>query len=139
MSDPEVLKVLRRWLRYAKDDLQVAEIVLEHSSIPRTACFHAQQCAEKSIKAIFVYLQVEFPFTHDLNRLRDLLPEGWAVKESFPDLGELSIWAVEPRYPGDVIESSHQDAQHAVQQARDVYEAALQDLKHHGYEPEENN
>lgn len=136
MSDPEVSKVLRRWLRYAEDDLQVAEILLDQCSVPRTSCFHAQQAAEKSIKAIFVFLQVDFPFTHDLNRLRDLLPAGWTVKEAFPELGELSTWAVEPRYPGDVIEASLRDAEQAVHQAREIYETTLEDLKRHGHEPE---
>lgn len=135
MSDPEVLKVLRRWLRYAEDDLRVAEILLEQSSVPRTSCFHAQQAAEKSIKAIFVFLQVDFPFTHDLDRLRDLLPGRWTVKE-MPDLAELSVWAVEPRYPGDVIEATRQDAETAVDQARSIYEIAIEDLKRHGYKPE---
>ena len=44
-------------------------------------------------------MEIEFPFTHDLDRLRDLLPEGWRVKTEFPDLAELTIWAVEARYP----------------------------------------
>lgn len=137
MSDPEVLKVLRRWLRYAEDDLRAAEVLLEQSSVPRVSCFHAQQSAEKSIKAIFVFLQVDFPFTHDLNRPRDLLPEGWAIKKDFPDLVELSAWAVEPRYPGDVIEATRQDAEAAVEQARSVHGTTLEDLKRHGYDPEE--
>ncbi len=134
MSDPEVLRVLRRCLRYAEDDLRSAEILLEQSGIPRTSCFHAQQAAEKSIKAIFVFLQVDFPFTHDLNRLRDLLSDGWTVKEDFPDLAELSAWAVEPRYPGDLIEATRQDAETAVEQARNIYETVLKDLKAHGYD-----
>ncbi|CAN5899743.1 HEPN domain-containing protein [soil metagenome] len=138
MNDPEVLKVLRRWLRYAEDDLQAAEILMEQSSVPRTSCFHAQQAAEKSIKAIFVFLQVDFPFTHDLNRLRDLLPGEWTIKERAA-LVELSIWAAEPRYPGDVTEGSRQDAEQAVRQARDIYEMTLEDLKRHGYQPEDEN
>lgn len=143
MSDPEVLRVLRRWLRYAEDDLRSAEILLEQSGVPRASCFHAQQAAEKSIKAIFVFLQVDFPFTHDLNRLRDLLPDGWSVKEEFPDLATLSAWAVEPRYPGDLIEATRQDAETAVEQARNIYETTLKDLEAHGYvaqdeEPRDN-
>ncbi len=126
MSDPEVLKVLRRWLRYAEDDLRTAETLLEQSDIvPRISCFHAQQAAEKSVKAIFVFLQVDFPFTHDLNRLRDLLPEGWDVKENFPNLTGLSAWAVEPRYPADVIEATREDATSAVDQARKIFETTL--------------
>lgn len=136
MSDPEVLRVLRRWLRYAGDDLKAAEVLLEQNSVPRAACFHAQQAAEKSIKAIFVFLQVDFPFTHNLNRLRDQLPEGWAVKEEFPDLAALSDWAVEPRYPGDLIEATRRNAEIAVEQAGDIYNMTLEDLKTHGYPPE---
>jgi HEPN domain-containing protein len=134
MRDPEVLRVLRRWLRCAEDDLRSAEILLRQGGVPRISCFHAQQAAEKSIKAIFVFLQVDFPFTHDLNRLRDMLPEGWAVKEDFPDLAGLSEWAVEPRYPGDLREATKEEAQTAVEQARNVYETALKDLEAHGYD-----
>ncbi len=134
MRDPEVLRVLRRWLRYAEDDLRSAEILLKQGGVPRTSCFHAQQAAEKSIKAIFVFLQVDFPLIHDLNRLRDLLPEGWAVKEDFPDLAGLSEWAVEPRYPGDLREATQEDAQAAVEQARNIYEIVLKDLGAHGYD-----
>ena len=133
MNDPEVQKVLHRWLRYAEDDLRTAELLLEHDGVPRNACFQAQQAAEKAIKAIFVFLQEDFPFTHNLDRLRDLLPEGWDVKEGFPDLAGLSKWAAEPRYPGDVIEATRQDAETAVEQARGILETTLEDLKRRGY------
>ncbi len=136
MNDPEVLTVLRQWLRYAEEDLQVAETLLDKGGVPRTSCFHAQQAAEKAIKAIFVFLQEEYLYSHDLDRLRDRLPEGWEVKEKFPDLAGLTAWAVEARYPGDVIEASRQDAQAAVEQARNVYETILNELKRRGYQPE---
>lgn len=138
MRDPEVLAVLRQWLRYAGEDLRTAEMLLEESAVPRISCFHAQQAAEKSIKAIFVFLQVDYPFTHNLDRLRDLLPEGWAIKEGFPDLASLSEWAVEPRYPGDLREATQEDAEAAVEQARNVYETALKDLEDHGYEAQDD-
>ncbi len=139
MSDPEVLAVLRQWLRYAGEDLRTAEILLEESDIPRISCFHAQRAAEKSIKAIFVFLQVDFPFKHNLNRLRDLLPDGWDIKKDFPDLASLSEWAVEPRYPGDLRKATQEDAEAAVGQARNVYETAVKDLEEHGYEPHDEN
>lgn len=129
--------VLRQWLRYAEDDLRTAEMLQEQGIVPRISCFHAQQAAEKAIKAIFVFLQVDFPFTHDLNRLRDLLPQGWAVKEAFPDLAGLSAWAVEPRYAGDVIEATRRDAEMAIEQAGGLYGMALNELKSRGYRPED--
>ena len=34
--------------------------------------------------------EIEFPFTHDLDRLRNLLPENWYVRRQYPDLSELT-------------------------------------------------
>ena len=45
----------------------------------------------------------------------------------------LTGWAVEARYPGDVIEASRQDAEEALEQAREIYETVLEDLARHGY------
>ncbi len=138
MNDPELLREVARWVRYARDDLKVAEVILEHSQVPRAACFNAQQCAEKSIKASLVFLQIPFRRTHDLELLCKGLPEGWTLGEDPARLSSLSDWAVEPRYPGDLMEATEADARNAVEQARDVYETTLEDLKRHGYEPEEN-
>lgn len=83
---------------------------------------------------VLAILRHDLPFTHNLDRLRDLLPEGWAVKEDFPDLAELSEWAMEPRYPGDLREATQEDAKAAVELAHKVYETTLKDLEAHGYE-----
>ena len=135
MNDPEVLSALRQWLRYAEDDLQAGETLLDQGGVPRTSCFHAQQAVEKTLKAIFVFLQVDFPFIHDLDRLRDRLPQGWEVKEKFPDLSQLSEWAVYARYPGDVIEPTRRDAEEALEQARGLYKTVLEELARRGYAP----
>lgn len=100
----------RVWMAYAKTDLRAAYALLESGEFfPRQICFLAQQCGEKAIKAILTFEEVDFPKKHDLDRLRDLIPDGWKFKERFPDLAELTIWAVESRYPGhtpDVVERS---------------------------------
>lgn len=97
------------WMDYASTDLRAAHALLDSGEFfPRQICFLAQQCAEKAIKAILVFVEVDFPKLHDLDRLRDLIPKGWKFKTQFPDLAELTIWAVESRYPThfpDVVES----------------------------------
>ncbi len=90
-----------RWLRYAREDLGTAELILEHGQVPRSACFHAQQCAEKTLKAVLVYFQTPFTKTHELFTLRRLLPGEFEVGVSDESLVRLSRWAVEARYPGD--------------------------------------
>jgi HEPN domain-containing protein len=118
-----------RWLGYSLSDLRAAE-KLQHDPdpFPRQVCFLAQQAAEKALKAVLVLLQNDFPFTHDLDRLRDLLPDGWAVKSAYPDLAELTIWAVEARYPADLPEAAPVDAAKALQIARAVYHTIEQDI-----------
>jgi hypothetical protein len=75
---------------------------------------------------------VSFPFRHDLDALRNLLPAGWLVKTEHPDLAELTEWAVEARYPGDWPDPTVQDAQRAAAKARAVYESISADLIQHG-------
>ncbi len=135
MSEPEHLRETGRWLRFAHDDQRGAEALLERGDVtPRLACFFAQQAAEKSIKAALIYLQTEFPFRHDLDLLRDLLPDDWALKETPTGLGALSAWVARGRYPSDLPEATQEDAKAAIEKARKVYETALEDLREHGYD-----
>ena len=126
MNAPEA----ERWLAYAHSDLSAGLALLRAPDYyPRQACFLAQQAAEKALKAILVLLEIEFPFTHDLDRLRDLLPEGWRVKSEQPDLANLTIWAIEARYPGDVPDVVEADARHALRLAEAVYQTIANELQ----------
>jgi len=67
MSEAERLAEVHRWLRYAREDLAAAEaIVKEWEIVPRHACWQAQQAVEKALKAVLVFLQIDFPRRHDL-------------------------------------------------------------------------
>ncbi len=126
MSTPEA----ERWLAYARSDLDAAHALLrdlEH--YPRQVCFLAQQSAEKALKALLVLLDIEFPHTHDLDRLRESVPPGWRVKVEFPQLYALSIWAVESRYPGDLPEVVESDAQQALRLAEQILQVIEQDFE----------
>ena len=51
-----------RWLRYAEEDLITAETLLGHPHVPpRQSCWLAQQSAEKALKAVLIFLQIDFP------------------------------------------------------------------------------
>lgn len=62
------------------------------------------------------------PRIHDLDELRDLIPDGWAVREAFPDLAALSFWAVHGRYPGEWLDISTDEAASLVEMKRDGYD-----------------
>ena len=67
---PEV----QAWAALAASDLRVAGAVFAMSPPEwHQVCFHAQQAAEKSFKALLEALQLPVPRTHDLVVLVDLL------------------------------------------------------------------
>ncbi|TWT46254.1 HEPN domain protein [Phycisphaerae bacterium RAS1] len=66
-----------------------------------SVCFHAQQCAEKYLKACLHDAAVYFDKTHNLVKLLDqlvALEPDWAHLR--PELQDLTTHAVEVRYPG---------------------------------------
>ena len=76
MNDPDLaVREAQRWLRFAAEDLDAAQRLLaDRASAPRHVCWHSQQAAERALKAVLVLEGIDFPFTHDLNALRNLLP-----------------------------------------------------------------
>ena len=126
MNAPEA----QRWLAYARSDLDAGQaLLLNPQHYPRQVCFLAHQAAEKALKGILVFLEIPFPYIHDLDRVRDLVPIGWQVKTAHPDLAALTIWAVEARYPGDAPDAVEADARAALQLAEAVYQAVFTELQ----------
>jgi HEPN domain-containing protein len=116
------------WIEIAEEDFQVAQLALKQKrSLNYTACFHAQQCAEKYLKALLVQRGKDFPKVHDLNRIRLLCEsEGMIIPVSPQILEDLSMYAVENRYPG--IPANRQDAQAALATAKLVRQFARKTL-----------
>ncbi|MHB8766442.1 MAG: HEPN domain-containing protein, partial [Deferrisomatales bacterium] len=82
--------------------------------------FHAQQCAEKYLKAVLVLCGAEFPKTHDLVRLLRLVPPSVGIVLAPVDVAPLNRYAVEARYPGDWESISPAEAKDALDLARKV-------------------
>ena len=128
-----------RWLRYAEEDLITAETLLEQRHLPpRQSCWYAQQSAEKALKAVLIFLEIDFPRTHDLNVLRNLVPDSWQLKAAHSDLASLTEWAAEARYPSDMPEATNADASTAVEQARAIWTSVSTALAEQGYHAEPN-
>jgi HEPN domain-containing protein len=100
MPNP-VSELAREWLTRAENDLRVARFLLTMPDPPpESVGFHAQQCAEKALKAYLTYHRLPFERRHDLNYLIDLcipLEEGFGQFRILADT--LSPYAVEFRYP----------------------------------------
>ena len=113
------------WIQYARGDLALAQVPLPEDSFYELLCFHAQQAAEKSIKAVLVNRGIAFPKIHIIERLIDLLPEDVSKIPELSQSAKLSVYATVLRYPGDVSESvDEEEYQEAVRLAQAVVQWA---------------
>ncbi len=134
MNDAElVVQEAQRWLQFSAEDLDVAQRLLaDRSSAPRHVCWFSQQAAEKALKAALVLEEIDFPYTHDLNALRNLLPDSWPVRVDHPDLTQLNQWAVEARYPGEWPQATESDAVRAESEARATHDSVVTEFQRRG-------
>jgi len=88
--------------------------------ITDTACFHAQQCAEKCLKAYLVFADIHVEKTHYLPRLVALCA---GVDPRFQEMestaAELTDYAVADRYPDSWREIPLDEAIEAVGKAEE--------------------
>lgn len=111
----------QRWFRWASEDLLAAERTAGDADVaPRVACGLAQQAAEKAIKALLVFSDIDPPRSHDLLRLARMLTEAHADRLVELGLEELTRWSIEGRYPADLDEATSTDATRAIDLARQV-------------------
>ncbi len=111
------------WVAKAEGDYATALRELRARKSPNydAACFHAQQCAEKYLKARLQEETTAFPRTHSLVALLDLLlplEPTWELLRA--NLATLTSSAVEIRYPGEVAERV--DAKEALRICQDIRE-----------------
>jgi len=121
-GNSEKAAVAREWIIKAENDFKTASHTLKMSSgCPTdTVCFHAQQCVEKYLKAFLVCKGIDFPRTHDVERLVALFPESIWLRLSIEEQRRLTAYATITRYPGDYEPIPLSEAQHSVKLARRV-------------------
>lgn len=134
MPPEVVLREVQAWIRKAESDLRNIDLVMVAEDAPfDTACFHAQQAAEKYIKALLTFLGIPFTKTHDLPELTLLLPADSMLRSEIDDLSDLADAAVTARYPDDMVEYDRPVAEELVDKAQSVKAAVLAELSRRGY------
>lgn len=124
MKPPDEVRrdLVCQWLEKAEEDFGVADLLLaENTPYLSAAGFHLQQAAEKFLKAVLVHHQVDFPKTHDLGELLDLLTSVEApLAEALENITDLDPYSVQARYPGDLPAVSREEAEEAQRLTREV-------------------
>jgi HEPN domain-containing protein len=114
-------ETLDEWLQKAEEDYHVTLVLMRQRKYPAygAACFHAQQCAEKNLKAFLVRHGIRFGKTHELG---DLCQSCLGVDGTFNLIVDtvliLNPFAVDVRYPG--IRETAADAREAVAAMKEI-------------------
>ncbi len=116
------------WVEFANFDLISAKELI-NVKIYITAVYHCQQCAEKILKAFLAFHNQKIKKTHDLVALVDLCS---AFDNSFIKLtetaGRLKPFAIEFRYPDDLLIPDKDKATLTLEQAQKIFDFVKQKI-----------
>jgi HEPN domain-containing protein len=111
--------IIQAWLLKAEHDLETAKVIA--SQLPDfddTIAFHCQQAIEKCFKGYLVYLDIEFKAVHDLGYLLNLIGTiDDSLDQYFEIVDKISRYAVQIRYPDQIIKLSGEQVQEAIELA----------------------
>ncbi len=124
----------RTWVAKADSDLLNIANNLAASSVPwDTVCFHAQQAAEKMLKAFLVWKGQDLLRTHDLIALlTQCVASDPGLAELESDCRKLTYYAVGSRYPDTLYEPDADDGRHMVDAMQRIRVAILSRLPPEG-------
>lgn len=123
---------VRKWLRYALDDLKVARALEPMGSSYWRACaYHSQQAAEKALKGYLAFHQIRFKKTHDVAELLVALESVDAkLAKKLAPAKKLTKYAIEYRYPDAANRlMTRAKARAAKLSAESLYNAIAEGLK----------
>ena len=131
LNSEQKMSEVKAWLSYADMDFQTADHLLNGAFYPlplEIICYHSQQAAEKSVKAVIVYFgnRGGLPKVHDIsflmNQVHNSVKEktGVEISETLLDYADnLTKYGVIPRYPNE-MEVDEYMAKTAVAQAAEI-------------------
>ncbi|MFH0702161.1 MAG: HEPN domain-containing protein [bacterium] len=113
------------WLKIAKSNLNLGKShckLIDENIRFEEFCYELQQCVEKSLKALLIFKKIEFPKTHSIEKLIDLLQKnGVSLPKNLLVSAKLTDYAIETRYPDDYTEITEEEYKEAVEIAEAVY------------------
>jgi HEPN domain-containing protein len=121
--------IVAEWAEKAEGDYLTGEREMRVRRRPNydAVCFHAQQCAEKYLKAFIIEHQLEFQPIHDLEVL---LEKVVPIRPEFEFIRDLLLllndYAVSIRYPGET--ATKEEAYAALKAVRTVRKFIRQKL-----------
>ncbi len=119
-----------QWLRCARSDFGLLTGAKPEETLWETLCFHAQQTAEKALKAVIIAYSLPPKRTHNIAELIGLIAQhGISLPDAVKEASVLTAYAVEARYPSDVEHATAEEHAAAVLHAKAVLDWAEATVK----------
>ena len=107
------------WIERAKSNLELAQAKIIHHIYYEDLCYQSQQAAEKALKGLLIYYGVEPEFTHNIEILLNKIKAFADIPENVKEAVQLTIYAVQTRYPGEYDEITKEEYEKSVKMAKD--------------------
>ena len=115
----------QEWLKRAKSSLALSQQVKPAEALWEDLCYMAQQAVEKAFKAVYIFNNIVFRYTHDLEELGNgLETHGLMLPDEIIGAVTLTKFAVATRYPGVEEPVTEDEYLQAVRLARATVEWA---------------
>lgn len=101
--------LIKEWLKKADADFETALLLHKRKkkNVNYIIAFHCQQAVEKYLKALLICHKIDFPKTHDLIKLLDLIKtKDYFLAGMRKELNLLNPFAVGFRYPGEELSTN---------------------------------
>jgi HEPN domain-containing protein len=137
MTDNKVgIKKAKEWLALAEEDMNMAKSIYSDVKNPsyRLIAFLAQQCAEKYLKGYLIFKNIDFPYSHNIEKLLRLC-DGLAKNSS--ELNSsflLTKFAITTRFPGLNKTVTKKEAENAIKIAEKVRDTVRTAITKEGFE-----
>lgn len=93
-----------KWLKRAEDDLTTIQRLIPYGYAPyNVVCYHAQQYAEKVVKAKILELGGDFAYVHDIVVLLSEFKKTNLITQARKYAQILNRYAIISRYPTDIL------------------------------------
>jgi HEPN domain-containing protein len=107
------------WIERAKSSFEISKLAANADIYYEDLCYQSQQAVEKVLKGLLIYYGVEPEFTHNIEILLKELKKFTEIPENIKETAQLTIYAVQTRYPGEYDEITKEEYENSIKIAKD--------------------
>jgi len=126
------------WIERAKSSLELAQAKIIQHIYYEDLCYQSQQAAEKALKGLLICYGVEPEFTHNIEILLRKIKMITDIPENIKEAAQLTVYAVQTRYPGEYEEVTKEEYEKSIQIAESCLDWVEKKIRENKKSPSRN-